>query len=59
MDGAVGSGTGTCALEKVSERQIFWAVMALAVVIRFVASIPFMVGWYDEIWQYLWSRPGI
>lgn len=37
----------------VSERQIFWSVMALAVVLRFVASIPFMVGWYDEIWQYL------
>lgn len=39
--------------ERVSERQIFWSVMALAAVLRFIASIPFMVGWYDEIWQYL------
>jgi phosphatidylinositol glycan class B len=40
-------------LERVSERQIFWSVLLLAAVIRGVAAVPFMVGWYDEIWQYL------
>lgn len=40
-------------LDAISERQIFWFVMVLAATIRFFASLPFMVGWYDEIWQYL------
>ncbi|WP_227688733.1 glycosyltransferase family protein [Sphingopyxis yananensis] len=42
----------------ISERQIFWGIMALAAILRAVAAVPFMIGWYDEIWQYLepaWS----
>lgn len=42
----------------ISERQIFWSVMLLAAILRAAASVPFMIGWYDEIWQYLepaWS----
>ncbi|AMU92362.1 hypothetical protein ATM17_25430 [Sphingopyxis macrogoltabida] len=35
------------------ERQIFWGVLLLAAVLRAVAALPFMVNWFDEIWQYL------
>lgn len=34
-------------------RQIFWGAICLAALLRAVASIPFAVGWFDEIWQYL------
>ncbi len=40
-------------IAKISERQIFWSALALAAMLRAVASIPFAVGWFDEIWQYL------
>ncbi|WP_286712779.1 MULTISPECIES: hypothetical protein [unclassified Sphingomonas] len=33
--------------------RIFWGAIALAAALRIAASIPFMVGWFDEIWQYL------
>lgn len=42
----------------ISQRQIFWSVMLLAAMVRGAASMPFMIGWYDEVWQYLepaWS----
>ncbi len=37
----------------ISERQIFWGAILLAAMLRAAASIPFTVGWFDEIWQYL------
>lgn len=40
-------------IARISERQIFWGAVALAAALRAVASIPFTVGWFDEIWQYL------
>lgn len=43
----------TARVTAISERQIFWGAIALAAVLRAAASIPFTVGWFDEIWQYL------
>ncbi|WP_447765182.1 hypothetical protein [Sphingopyxis panaciterrae] len=39
--------------ERISDRQIFWGVIALAALLRAAAAVPFTVGWFDEIWQYL------
>ncbi|MBJ7499987.1 MAG: hypothetical protein JHC57_09565 [Sphingopyxis sp.] len=39
--------------ERIGERQIFQGALLLAALLRAVASLPFMVGWFDEIWQYL------
>ena len=36
-----------------SAKRIFWSALLLAALLRVVASIPFMVNWFDEIWQYL------
>lgn len=43
----------TARVAKVSNRQIFWAVIVLAATLRVAAAVPFTVGWFDEIWQYL------
>lgn len=40
-------------LERASKSQIFWMVLLLAAAVRMVAAGPYMVGWYEEIWQYL------
>jgi hypothetical protein len=41
------------ARKAISDRQIFWGVIALAALLRVAAAVPFTVGWFDEIWQYL------
>lgn len=40
-------------IARISERQIFWGALTLAAALRAVGAIPFTVGWFDEIWQYL------
>ena len=40
-------------IARLGERQIFWGAIALAAMLRAAASLPFAVGWFDEIWQYL------
>ena len=40
-------------IARIGDRQIFWGAMLLAALLRAAASIPFTVGWFDEIWQYL------
>lgn len=40
-------------IARIGDRQIFWGVIVLAAVLRAAASVPFAVGWFDEIWQYL------
>lgn len=39
-------------MERLGDKGIFWAVIALAALLRAAAALPFFVGWYDEIWQY-------
>lgn len=40
-------------IARFGDRQIFWGVILLAALLRAVAALPFMVNWFDEIWQYL------
>lgn len=40
-------------IARFGDRQIFWGALLLAALLRTAASIPFTVGWFDEIWQYL------
>ncbi|MBA3939926.1 MAG: hypothetical protein C0520_01815 [Sphingopyxis sp.] len=40
-------------IARIGDRQIFWGAILLAALLRALASLPFMVGWFDEIWQYL------
>jgi len=40
-------------IARIGDRQIFWGATLLAALLRALASLPFMVGWFDEIWQYL------
>lgn len=40
-------------IARIGDRQIFWGAILLAATVRAVAALPFMVGWFDEIWQYL------
>lgn len=40
-------------IARIGERQIFWGAILFAALLRAAASIPFTVGWFDEIWQYL------
>ncbi len=40
-------------IARIGDRQIFLGVLCLAALLRAAASIPFTVGWFDEIWQYL------
>lgn len=38
---------------RIGDRQIFWGAIGLAALLRIFAALPFTVGWFDEIWQYL------
>ena len=40
-------------IARIGDRQIFWGAILLAALLRALASLPFTVGWFDEIWQYL------